>query len=163
MKIKLTSSYLEKLTTVEIIDMYRRRYKAVMIICIFNILLSTVMLWNAFAHFTNSPSLISVVFLAITLNFVLVFAIGRQRTKLVREINTRHAKMRDRHQEIREYISHWLLCKKSWGVFLEGQLYWLELLENGQFYGRSDNIKGKTISIPTELLEEIFETTKDLV
>ena len=36
------------------------------------------------------------------------------------------------HQEIREYISHWLLCKKSWGVFLEGQHYWLELLENGK-------------------------------
>lgn len=54
---------------------------------------------------------------------------------------------------IREYLSHWLICTKDTGLFRKGEHYWLELLEEGFFCGRSDNIKERIIDLS---LRELF-------
>lgn len=44
-------------------------------------------------------------------------------------------------QELKTALTHWLICKKDFDVFKKGEYYWLELLVNGNLYGRSDNVK----------------------
>lgn len=44
-------------------------------------------------------------------------------------------------EELRTALKHWLICKRDFGVFRKGEHYWLELLVNGNLYGRSDNVK----------------------
>ncbi len=65
--------------------------------------------------------------------------------------------------EVKETISHWLICKTSWGDFKEGEHYWLELLETGDFCGRSDNVKGKILTLPIGILRQNFIVTDKLV
>lgn len=62
---------------------------------------------------------------------------------------------------IREYLSHWLVCTKDTGIFCKGEHYWLELLENGNFCGRSDNIKGIAIDLSLRVLLNNFEITME--
>lgn len=62
---------------------------------------------------------------------------------------------------IREYLSHWLVCTRGAGMFRKGEHYWLELLENGSFCGRSDNIKEKIIDLSLRELFNNFEITME--
>ena len=66
-------------------------------------------------------------------------------------------------QEIRDMLKHWLICKESWGEFVKGESYWIELTENGNFIGRSDNVKGKNLFIPVGILQSYFIVTNQLV
>lgn len=62
---------------------------------------------------------------------------------------------------IREYLSHWLVCTKDTGLFRKGEHYWLELLEDGIFCGRSDNIKERMIDLSLRELFNNFEITME--
>lgn len=60
-------------------------------------------------------------------------------------------------EELRTALTHWLLCKKDFGVFKKGEYYWLELLINGNLYGRSDNVKEVEIKdFPYDQFYDIF-------
>lgn len=62
---------------------------------------------------------------------------------------------------IREYLSHWLVCTKDTGIFRRGEHYWLELLEDGNFCGRSDNIKERIIDLSLRELFNNFMITNE--
>lgn len=62
---------------------------------------------------------------------------------------------------IREYLGYWLECTESFAPFVKGEHYWLELMENGQFFGRSDNVKGKIIIISIACLLNNFKPTEE--
>lgn len=66
-------------------------------------------------------------------------------------------------QQVKENVKHWLICKESWGEFVAGEHYWLELTENGQFVGRSDNVKDRVLLLPVGILQTHFIVTNDLV
>jgi hypothetical protein len=60
-------------------------------------------------------------------------------------------------EELRTALTHWLLCKKDFGVFKKGEYYWLELLMNGNLCGRSDNVKEVEINdFPYDQFYDIF-------
>jgi hypothetical protein len=59
-------------------------------------------------------------------------------------------------QELRTALTHWLICKKDYQIFKKGEHYWLELLLNGNFCGRSDNIKNNVVYIPYDKFYDIF-------
>lgn len=60
-------------------------------------------------------------------------------------------------KELRTALTHWLICKKDFGVFKKGEYYWLELLSNGILCGRSGNIKGVVINyFPYDQFYDIF-------
>lgn len=59
-------------------------------------------------------------------------------------------------QELRTALTHWLICKKDYQIFKKGERYWLELLLNGTFCGRSDNIKNIVVYIPYDRFYDIF-------
>ncbi len=64
---------------------------------------------------------------------------------------------------IREYLGYWLECTESFGPFVKGEHYWLELLENGNLYGRSDNVKEQEIVVTITDLLTFFKPTEDKV
>lgn len=67
-------------------------------------------------------------------------------------------------QELRTALTHWLICKKDFSVFKKGERYWLELLINGNMYGRSDNIKEVLIDkFPYDQFYEIFTLSMERV
>lgn len=66
-------------------------------------------------------------------------------------------------KEIRAYFGYWLVCTKDFGFFFEGEHYWLELLENGNICGRSDNVKGKEMMISIADLLNNFKATGEKV
>ena len=70
---------------------------------------------------------------------------------------------KDLINSIKESLKHWLLCKQSYGEFKEGEYYWIELLESGKFYGRSDNVKDKILNLPVGILQQNFIVTDKLV
>lgn len=64
---------------------------------------------------------------------------------------------------IREYLSHWLVCTEDTGIFRKGEHYWLELLEDGNFCGRSDNVKERIIDLSLrELLNNFVITMENI-
>ena len=64
---------------------------------------------------------------------------------------------------VREMLDYWLLCTVDCGPFHKGERYWLELLESGRVYGRSDNMKEKKTDITLTELLTCFEVTDDKV
>ena len=66
-------------------------------------------------------------------------------------------------QQVHEILDHWLICKESWGEFKAGEFYWISLLESGEFYGRSDNIKDRILNLPVGILLSKFEVTERMV
>jgi hypothetical protein len=66
-------------------------------------------------------------------------------------------------EEIRAACTHWLICKKDYGVFKKGEHYWLEILLNGNMFGRSDNVKGMIITVPFLDFYEIFTLSSERV
>lgn len=69
-----------------------------------------------------------------------------------------------KEKELRTALTHWLICKKDFGVFKKGEYYWLELLINGNMYGRSDNIKGVVINyFPYDQFYDIFTLSMAMV
>jgi hypothetical protein len=67
-------------------------------------------------------------------------------------------------KELRTALTHWLICKKDFGVFKKGEHYWLELLSNGDLCGRSDNIKGVVINnFPYDQFYGIFTLSTERV
>lgn len=64
---------------------------------------------------------------------------------------------------IREYLSHWLICTKDTGLFRKGEHYWLKLLEDGTFCGRSDNVKERMIDLSLRELFNNFVITNENV
>ena len=67
-------------------------------------------------------------------------------------------------QELRTALTHWLICKKDFSVFKKSERYWLELLINGNMYGRSDNIKEVLIDkFPYDQFYEIFTLSMERV
>ena len=67
-------------------------------------------------------------------------------------------------KELRAALTHWLICKKDLGVFKKEERYWLELLSNGNFCGRSDNIKGVVINdFPYDQFYDIFTLSTERV
>lgn len=66
-------------------------------------------------------------------------------------------------KELRAALTHWLICKKDYGVFKKGEHYWLEMLPNGNMFGRSDNVKGKIITVPFYEFYDIFTLSMERV
>jgi len=67
-------------------------------------------------------------------------------------------------KELRTALTHWLICKKDFGVFKKGEHYWLELLVNGNLYGRSDNVKEVEIKdFPYDRFYKIFALSVEKV
>lgn len=67
-------------------------------------------------------------------------------------------------QELRTALTHWLICKKDFDVFKKGEHYWLELLVNGNLYGRSDNVKEVEIKdFPYDQFYDIFNLSIERV
>ena len=67
-------------------------------------------------------------------------------------------------KQLRIALKNWLICKKDFGVFKKGEHYWLELLSNGDLYGRSDNVKDVVINnIPYDQFYDIFTLSMERV
>lgn len=67
-------------------------------------------------------------------------------------------------KELRTALTHWLICNKDFGCFKKGEYYWLELLVNGNLYGRSDNVKEVEIKdFPYDQFYDIFTLSLERV
>ena len=67
-------------------------------------------------------------------------------------------------EELRTALKHWLICKRDFGVFRKGEHYWLELLVNGNLYGRSDNVKEIEVKdFPYDEFYDIFSLSIERV
>lgn len=67
-------------------------------------------------------------------------------------------------KELRTALTHWLICKKDFGVFKKGESYWLELLSNKGLCGRSDDIKDVVINdFPYDQFYDIFTLSMERV
>lgn len=61
-------------------------------------------------------------------------------------------------------IQYWLRCKKTFGVFYQGETYWLEKVLYDNIYNiRSDNALGQYVRLTDQELLENFEMTDKLV
>ena len=62
-----------------------------------------------------------------------------------------------------DFIQYWLICKKSFNVFLRGERYWLEKVSEDIYNVRSDNALGQYVRITNEQMFDNFERTDELV
>lgn len=64
----------------------------------------------------------------------------------------------------KKFIQYWLVCKKPFKIFRQGESYWLEKSLAEDIYNvRSDNALGQYVRISDQELFDNFERTDNLV
>ena len=64
----------------------------------------------------------------------------------------------------KNFIQYWLLCKKPFKIFRQGETYWLEKSLAEDIYNvRSDNALGQYVRITNQELFDNFERTDKLI